>query len=1120
MKLFTCGNACLFRCSRQVAYWLPKQVQNARLLKQIIMRAYLTAVVITLAFVNVSAGLRAQSVTLKVQNAKLVQVFSEIKKQTGYQFWYEDNILDNSKNVSLDLSNVSITTALETTLKNQSLEFTINDKTIVIREKEKNLFDRIIDVFALINVNGRVTDENNQSMAGATIKVKGTNKQAQTNRNGEFYLENVSEDAIIEITFLGYIKQELKARPNISVQMEPIPNELQQVTINKGYYSTTSELNTGSVSTVTASDLSRQPVSNPLMALHGKVTGLYLSQQSGVPGSPMTVRLRGLNSIANGNDPLFILDGVPFSSAGINNANVSSGGTSTSPFSTIGMENIESITVLKDADATAIYGSRGANGVILITTKKGKAGSTRVDANFNQGFGMAVNRYDLMDTQQYLEMRREAFANDNATIPSTAYDINGTWDQNSYTDWEKIFLGGTSTLTNASASVSGGTDLLQFLISGSYRNETAVNPGNFRNRKVGVHSNITNRSANGRFNSSLTLGYLRDNNLLPTLDYASQILLPPNTPSIYNPDGTLNWANSTWSNPFGPINNNYSSSAAENLSGALNLSYAVIDGLNISARLGYNRISTETHNVFPASGKNPANPIVPASRRHELGTRATASWIVEPAINYGRNIGKGKLEATIGATFQDTNYSGASFVGLGFNSDALMEDFGAAGTISSAPTQFGKYRYNALFARAGYTYRERYVINLTGRRDGSSRFGPGKRFGNFGAIGAAWLFAKEKGIIELLPILSSGKLRASYGITGNDQLSDYKYLSTYSSSGLTYQGISGLNATQLTNPDYSWENVKKLEAAIEFGLMKERMTLLAGWYRNRTGNQLVGYPLPSITGFTSVQANLPAVVQNQGWELEASGILVHQNGLQWTLGANISIPKNKLVSYPNLAASSYANRYIIGEPLFINQRYHLTGVDPQTGVYTFTDRNVDGSITSAFDRFPVFVGQRFFGGLSSEFSYKGIELSVLFQFVKQQGYDNNITSAPGRFVSGLGNVSQRLLDRWRKPGDVAAFQKYTPSTSSPAGAAYALYQLSDGIITDKSFVRMRNITLSYSLPKSMLKHIGIAGLKVYAQGQNLLTFTRYKGVDPEISALDLATPSMKMTTFGLQVSIN
>lgn len=1064
---------------------------------------------------QVSASSYGQLISLKVKDASLQSVIKEISKQSGYDFFYDLDLV-KQKTITVNISNASVETALKQCLAEQPIEYNIENKSVLLRAKKPSFPNDLRDRAAVIMVRGHVLDDENRPLQGATVKVKGTTRETRTNDKGEFSIENVAEDAMIEISFVGYITRLMKASTNMTVRMQVSSSDLQEVTINKGYYRTTKELNTGSVSTVTAASLSRQPVSDPLFALHGQVTGLYLSAQTGVPGAQSTVRLRGMNSIANGNDPLYIVDGIPFSSNAITNPNVTPAGTPTSPFSLLNMEDIESIDVLKDADATAIYGSRGANGVILITTKKGTAGKTTVTANFNKGYGGSVNKYGFMNTAEYLSMRKEAFANDNVVIPATAYDLNGTWDQGSYTDWEDVLTGGTAELTNAYANVTGGSALTQFLISGNYRKETSVYPGNFNDRKLSVHSNINNLSVNGKLTTSFTASYSNDKSILPITDITADIVLSPNTPAIYNNDGTLNWANSTWTNPFGAMNNFASTQVAENLSSTLNIGYTVLPGLSISARLGYNKILTETDKRLPAEGRDPAQPITVNSRRHEFGSRTNDSWIVEPTINFNKAFKYGKLETILGATFQESSYESRALIGTGFSSDALLDDFSAASSLTSTTAQISLYRYNAIFARIGYTYKERYVLNVTGRRDGSSRFGPGKQFGNFGAIGAAWIFSKEKIFSDTFPFINFGKLRASYGITGNDQLPDYKYLSTYSSSSITYQGIPGLNPTQHTNPFYGWENVKKLEAAIDFGVLQDRIQGTVNWYRNRTGNQLVGYPLPAITGFTTVQANLPAVVQNTGWEVELSGKPLHGKKLNWTISANLSVPKNKLVSYPNLAASSFATRYEIGQPLFIAQRYHLLGVDPQTGIYTFQDKNGDGLISTTLDRYPVFVGQRYFGGLTNQLNYKGIEFSFLFQYVKQQGYDNNIVSTPGR----MGNISKSFADHWKVPGDLATYQKFTQSPSTPAGVAYALYRESDGIIKDKSFIRLRNVSISWSLPSSWIKRIGFEQLKIYAQAQNLLTITGYDGVDPEIATTSLALPPLRMTTIGIQASIN
>lgn len=1081
----------------------------------------LTILLLCLFSFSAIANTFSQQITLTAKNEKLLNVIKELRKQSkGYDFAFNAKTLDKSVPVTIELRGVDLDQALDAIFTGQPLQYEIKNKTILIKERfaPKNVPRPNVPTDETLQdpIRGRVTDSIGNPLAGVHVQAKGTGRQTTTDREGNYVLSGVARGAVLSFALVGYRTSEARAdQQEMQVTLRYMPSKIDVVSVDRGYYTVSKELNTGSISTVSKEVIASQPVNDPLLALQGRVSGLYLQQTTGIPGSNINVRLRGRNSIANGNDPLYIVNGVPFTSQSM--TMVAGAVSFASPFSTIGLDNIERIDVLKDADATAIYGSRGANGVILITTKKGQQGRTTFDLNYNRGFGKIADSYDLMNTEEFLEMVREGYANDNRTPTATDYFINGTWDTDRYTDWEKLMIGNTAHLNNLQGSLSGGSEHTQFLLSAGYRNETTVYAGDYRNRKISLQSNVNHRSANNKFNSNLTISFLNDNNLLPPSDLTSDITHPPNTPKLYNEDGSFNWENSTWQNPMASLART-SESVSENLNAALNMGYELYPGISLQSRFGYNTLEMITTNLTPARALDPNRPNLANLRNHTKGDNRQVSWMVEPSINFSKALDWGKVDAILGGTVQENRRDGLSIRVTGFQSDALMENIAAGSNVTINRTNLIQYRYSALYGRIGYTYKNRYILNVTGRRDGSSRFGPNNQFGNFGAIGVGWVFSKEAGFESLVPFLNFGKLRASYGITGNDQLTDYQYLSTYTATGTnTYQGIVGLNPTRHANPLFGWETVKKLEAAIELGLFEDRIRLDVNWYRNRTGNQLVGYPLPGMTGFPSVQANLPAVVQNTGVEFDLSADVINTSPFNWNISGNLSVPRNKLISYPDLETSSYANQYVIGMPLFIGQRYRYIGIDPETGIYTFEDMNNDGAYTNAHDRYPVFVGQKWFGGINNQFTYKGFDLSIFFQFVNQTGI-NGLNVQPGAAYPTQGNLPRRYLDRWQQPGDDARYQRYSADFAAPASQAQSRYFGSDAVVENASFIKLRNVALSYQLPQVLCRRFGIDNLRVYVQGQNLLTLTSFSGLDPERSG-SLGLPSIRMITSGIQFTI-
>ena len=1095
-------------------------VPRNRLLRKTLLVMKITTLILLIALMQVSAASVAQRITFVKKNASLEQVFQEITRQTGYEVFYGDKKFDDSRKINVAFKDATLDEVLKTCLQHQRASYVIEEKSIIIKPAvEPSFLERLADHWAAIDVHGRVVDQEGKPLSGATVKIKSTGKGVIANAKGEFYLEKVEEDAVLVVSFIGYVGKEVSARKEIGdVVLEVAIGELDEVAINKGYYTTDRQLNTGSVGTLTAKDISKQPVSDPLMALEGRIPGLFVSQNSGVPGASLNVNIRGINSIANGLEPLYIIDGIPFNSKSLTRTSNAAYSSALSPFASLRPDDIERIDVLKDADATAIYGSRGANGVVLITTKRGKSGVSRLDFNIYQGAGKVTKRFDMMNTQQYLEMRNEAFKNDNAAPTQFDYDVNGTWNQNNYTDWQKVLIGNTANTTDAKATMTGGNELNQYLLGFGYRRETTVYPGDYRNQILSGNFNFNHQSMDKRFVANFNSVYSYNDNRLPITDFTASVYQAPNSPALYDGKGQLNWENNTFFNPLGAIRQK-ATAVSENLLSNLSLSYKIISQLQIKINAGYNSMRMDDNNIIPFSSLIPSSFNPTLQRSNRIGNNNVKTIIVEPQLTFDQKFGDHHLDMLVAGTAQRTTQSGGLQTGIGFSSDLLIENIGAA-TIVSVNSSYLQYKYVALFGRIGYNYKDKYVLNLTGRRDGSSRFGDGKQFGNFGAIGTAWIFSKESFINNILPFLSLGKLRASIGRTGNDQISDYNYLSTYAAT-VGYFGASGLLPFKLANSDYGWETINKREVALELGFINNRILLNMALYRNRTGNQLVGYSLPAITGFTTIIANLPAVIENKGLEIDLSSEILKGHDFNWSSTFNISFPKNKLVSYPNIEGSSYATRYAIGEPLTVKRVYHYTGVDPKTGLYTVQDMDNDGIINSVKDRYFVFGGQKYFGGLSNTFNYKSVSLDVFLQFVKQTGYNYAGISVPGRFSRIGSNMPVDFLERWRSSGDVATYQRFSANPGDAANA-FDRYIQSDALITDASYIRLKNVSLSWQMPKIWIEKVRLQSARIYLQAQNLLTITDFKGLDPESQQFGVSTPflpPLRVITAGIQLSL-
>jgi len=959
-------------------------------------------------------------------------------------------------------------------------------------------------------VSGTVTDTQDNPIPGVSIRLLNSNTGTQTDLDGAFSIQAQPGDTL-SISYLGFktLRIPIGNQTTFTIAWQQDITALGEVTINAGYYNTTRRKQTGSIARVTADEIERQPVTNPLAALQGRMPGVFITQNTGVPGGGFQIQIRGQNSLRDdGNQPLYIIDGVPYSSESIGDASTNAaiaGGIS--PLNTIDPASIASIVVLKDADATAIYGSRGANGVVLITTKKGSAGDTRFQVGYRYGVAQVTSHLDLLNTQQYLEVRREAFANDGITdYPANAYDINGTWDENRYTDWQKVFIGGSATYTDVDASVSGGSEQTRFRLGGNYHRETTVYPGDFAYQKLGIQSQVGHTGLDGKFSLDLSNSFSYQRNSLPGTSLLGNILrLAPNAPQLYTEEGNLNWENSTWTNPLSQFEKTYLSDTY-NLITNLKISYQILPGLLLSSSFGYTDIRfndelAQPHTQYdPALGYDSSRSMITKSQNFRK------SWIAEPQLNYTKQIKDFKLDVLAGTTLQNQTSHASQYAGLGFSNNNLISNLGSANAVAIGNDTQTQYKYSALYGRINLAFEDRYYLNLTGRRDGSSRFGPGKQFSNFGAVGAAWVFSAEEALADLT-LLSFGKLRGSYGSTGNDQIGDYQYLDTYTLTGSTYGGVSVLEPSRLFNPDFSWETTRKLELALETGFFDDRLLFTAAWYRNRSSNQLVGIPLPGTTGFSSVQANLNATVENRGWEFNLTAIPLNGKKLYWETNLNLSISRNELLEFPDLEGSTYANQYIIGEPLNIRKTYQYEGIDTETGLFQFTDFNEDGNLTAQDDRESIKdLNPVFFGGIQNSLRYKNFSLDFLVQVVKQDNYRGMyLTGYPG----SLGSQTPEVLNRWQQPGDEAGYQKYTSGRDIDVVLSYLRYNQSDAMITDASYIRLKNISLSYSLPQDILP--GITG-EFFLQGQNLLTITSYEGFDPESIYISSLPPLQVFTT--------
>lgn len=1099
-----------------------------------------------LCFFQPTAGaepLQGKEISISVRKSSLSSILNQISKKSGITIYFVDTDLSGYTNIDYDAKDKEVTNILAELFKGKNLQYeVISEKQIGVRKIKGKAVVSEEYRDTLVTVTGKVTDEKGTPVVGATVVSKGNTKLGTTtNSEGKFVLGGVKYNASLVISSVSFLTAEIPIRGRQMlgrVILKEYVGILDE-TIVMAYGTTTKRLNTGNIASVQAEEIERQPVNNPLYALQGRVAGLQITPTTGLAGGAIKVQIRGNNSLTFTTTPLIVVDGLPV----VNNVNGYNYGPlgEISALNFISPNDIESIDVLKDADATSIYGSRGANGVILITTKKGKEGRTNFNINIQQGIADVPKKIDMLDTKEYIKLRREAFLNSGVdflnTFPYGVEDFKYivapdlfVWDSTSFTDWQDVLIGKTAQYSDVNTSISGGTSTVQYLIGGNYHRETTVFPGHNSDQKGSVHVNVTGMSLDKRLKTSLSASYMIDNNKLPGIDFTSQSLigLAPNAPNIKNEDGTLNWAvnklgTSSWSNPFAELERQYETKISNLLAGA-EVGYHILESLNFKTQLGYNLLrGTSFKSGGTLASTPPENINSNLTFDADFNSNEVKNISIEPQLNYKAKVGFAKIDVLFGAALQQTTIQNNFLSALGFKDETQVRNWASATTFRGSNTS-SDYKYNAVFGRININLANKYIFNLTARRDGSSRFGPGNRFGNFGSVAGAWILSEEKFLKEATPFISFAKFRASYGTSGNDRIADYAYLEQYQPiPGLYYQGSSGTRTTGLFNDYYHWETTRKLELGLETGLIKDRIFLNFMFFRNRSGNQLLSTSYASTAGPGSAVINLPALIQNSGFEFTGSAVNFKTKTFTWTTSANLTVSRNKLISFPDLERSNYYSLFEEGQPFFgVDKVFNVKGVNTNTGKYEFigndgktVDNPNDPTALDGGKYIRVMTTPKYYGGLSNSLTFKGFSLEVFLQYTKQIGssFLRNYVQIAGLAPS---NLPKEYVTRWQLPGDMSKFQRVVGLFDNELYQSNAWWLSSNAAYEDASFIRVKNIALSYTVQNSKEK-FNISMVRLYIQAQNLLTFSPYTGLDPEVQSIG-SLPPLRVLTAGIQAT--
>ncbi|WP_158989159.1 TonB-dependent receptor [Mucilaginibacter sp. L196] len=995
-------------------------------------------------------------------------------------------------------------------------------------------------------IKGRVTDVKGAPLTGASVTIKGTNKATTTATNGTYSISVPSQQTILVFSFISFISEERLVATNseLNVTLKEDSRMLNEVVV-VGYGSQKRKLLSTSISTVTAKQMEDRLVATPGEALEGQIAGVNITQASGDPGSAPVIQIRGLGSIGAGNGPLYVVDGYPLNSA--------------DDFNQISPADIESIQVLKDAAAAAIYGSRGGNGIIIVTTKRGKAGTTKFNFTAASGIQDITKEVAVLNTDQYIDYVRDAFVNAGKTLP--VFYKNPASLPN--TDWQdQIFK--TGYVNNYALSASGGTDKITFNVTGSYFSQTGIIIGTDFDRytlrasldaklasKLKLSFNVApsytindQTSTGGGLNNSAIYG-IGTNPTGIGGAVLSALLQPPVLPvRIANGDysyaplqlaGTgQNFAGNPY-NPVAVLDLYKDRTTTGRVLSNTAIEYDIIDGLKFRSNFGFEAIINNRNWYVPATLQsdnaptaNLSTPLI-SNVRSRTTEGLNYNYVSENTLTYDKVInGVHNISLLAGYSFQKNTYNEDSQYGQsGTTTNTLVQYPTDAGIILGTVA----YTANAListFGRLNYSYKDKYIFSASLRSDGSSRFGTDKQYAIFPAFSGAWRVGEEDFIKEV-PEISELKIRSSYGVSGNNNIGDFSSQSYTQQVNYVFGAgqaspVFGFSPNSLANPNLTWEINKQLDIGLDLGLFSDRISFTGDVYRRTTTSLLLSQGVPAIFGFaTSVLTNV-GEVRNDGLELAVRSVNL-TGKLKWTTDMNISFNRNKVISLSGGqafvgydAAFGYTNsiRLVPGQPMSSFYGYKQIGVyknqadvnnSPQwaaggssPGDVKYADINGDGKIdandiTNIGSPLP-----KFTYGMSNRFSYGSFDLS----FLLQGSYGNKILNAADRYTdyySGAFNVRTNALNRWESPEDPGDGMTPRADLTNPSSTTV----LSTRNIFDGSYLRIRNVTLNYVLPAKIINALKIISARVYLTAENLYTFTHYFGYNPDVNVLAAST---------------
>lgn len=1053
-----------------------------------------------------SNTIQKTKITLSITNGTLQDFFRKVESETLFKFTFDENEVPRQAKVTVHAKNEPLDKVLDKVAITTDLEFKQVNNNIHVRPKKAREQGPKASLEVLeqnsFKLSGKVTDENGAGLPGVTISLKGTTNATSSDVSGAFSMTLPSGSGTLVFSYIGYINQEvaIENRSVVNVALAPDTKALQEVVV-VGYGTQQRADITGSVAVINEEVFEARPNTQVGNLIQGKAAGVQVLTNSGKPSAGFNIRIRGTGSLSASSDPLYVIDGVP-----------------TSDTRSLNPADIESISVLKDASSAAIYGAQGANGVVLITTKRGTSEKPRFEFSTYAGFSQVWKTLEVLNAEQYRDLMTE---------------LGQNTDWNRYTgntDWQKeVFQNGSS--LNYQLSVSGKTDKTNYYLSGGWVKQNGAVRSSTMDRasfKVNLDQKL-----NDWLNVGANLSYVRyhdvdvaDNQAVNQGGVILGVLSTPPAIGIYNPDGTFT-SNpfQDWENPISSTDGSERSYKNQRLLGSVYGEVNILNGLKYRTSLGIDFVNA-TYDYF-------LDPFRTSYGRARQGigrynTNLTNYWILDNTLSYTKTIDKHNFSAMVGGVLQKYRWENSSIERTGF-ANIAVETPNAGATIQSANADKDERANSSFISRVTYDFAGKYLLTANFRADASSSFGPGNSIGYFPSLSVGWRLSEES-FMPLPEFMNDLKLRFGWGMVGNDNIGNNAYRglvgvgANYPIGGVI---LPGTYPSTIGNDDLKWEASNQTNLGVDFAFFNSRIVFVADAYLKKTTDLLFRLPPPRATGFDTGVTNA-AKLENRGLEFQ----LTTRNFVEaftWDTDLNISFNRNEVTDIlgKELLNGGVAGRGEIsltteGAPIARFYGYRFGGVDPQTGMAYYVDRNGESTFSPAPDDRTIIGNPNpdFIYGITNTFTYKNFGLSIFLQ--GSQGNDIfNATRIEMESMSDPKNQGIEVVNRWRNPGDVTNIPKAVWANTNNS-------RLSTRFVEDGSYMRVKTLTLSYNLPNTLLTKAKLNSVRVYVTGENLLTFTDYSGFDPEVNAfggnnlvqgVDYGTyPQTRNLIFGLNIS--